>query len=255
MVVCATACATASPALAPARVLEANRLVLDVGTAYQAPLDTTVLSDAREAEARLAAGGVSDADRTAVLRASRAYGLAPPGVASYVAGRVGIGARLEGSIAMIGRSVRIGLRRALLESEGWTFSGGVDGRFAYLSGATDGTVPGLTVREAHFYGGDVLLAVGRTSRNLYDLWFGLRAGAGWGDARLEQAHLVPSALDATALRIETGAVLGLRVGFGHLAAAIELEACYAWVSGSDGHETLRAGSLALVPAGALSYQF
>ena len=63
-------CATASPILAPARVLAAEKVELDLGTAMLAPLGTGTLEEARQPH--------STNDQ--IVRSAVAYAMAPPGV-------------------------------------------------------------------------------------------------------------------------------------------------------------------------------
>ena len=120
----ALGCATASPVLAPARVLREGKVVLDVGSAWSAPVWSPALSSANSESAEV----------DTVLQAAVTHGATPPGVVSYVSGRGGMGGRAEGSIALIGRLVRIGARRELWSREGMTLTGGLAGRFAFIGG-------------------------------------------------------------------------------------------------------------------------
>jgi hypothetical protein len=88
-------CATASPLLAPARVMRDGKVAVDLGSAYSAPAWAPSLDDAQGA----------NADASTVLRAAVAHGATPPGLVTYVAGRGGFGHSAEGSIALIGRVV------------------------------------------------------------------------------------------------------------------------------------------------------
>ncbi len=246
-------CATASPMLAPARVMRDGKVAVDLGSAYSAPAWAPSLEAAQTA----------NADASTVLRAAVAHGATPPGLVTYVAGRGGFGHSAEGSIALIGRVVRIGARRELLSRAGYTLTGGLAGRFAFISGAYEAATPGLTVDTSRLYGGDLSLVLGYTRRDVYDLWVGVRSGYLFNDASITVARsaAVPDAR-AYALgahRIEVGLNLGMRVAFGHFGAAVELETVFAYAFGdatwSGGAVSQSAVALSLVPAAAVSYQF
>lgn len=246
-------CATASPMLAPARVLRSNKLELDVGSAYQAPALAPALTQSRGATA-------TDEDR---LRAAALFGVTPPGVVPYVAGRTGFGDRNEGSIALIGRVLRIGARREFVRRGDFSLTSGLNARLAFLSGDPAGAVPRVEVIESRLYGGEATLQVGITRQDIYQLWAGVRAGYLYGDSQLalgsNTGSTVPYAFASH--RIELGANVGLRVGFGRIAVAAEVELGYALGFASaapTNGDTVRTGSahvLTVVPAGAVSYRF
>jgi len=250
----ATGCATASPFLAPARVLRPNKLELDVGTAYHAPVASSALTDAQ----------ASTATEAARLRASAVYGVTPPGVVPYVAGRTGIGQRSEGSLALIGRVVRIGVRREFVRRGDFSFTAGVNGRLAFVAGAQDAAVPRAAITESRLYGGELTAMVGTNRQDIYHLWAGVRVGYLWGDSTLVLggATGMQDVYAFSSHRLEGAAVLGLRVGFGRVAVSAEIDLSYAWATASAlpagglvTRETGSATGFALIPAGALSYRF
>lgn len=246
-------CATGSPMLAPARVMRDGKIAVDVGSAYNAPVWSPSLSAAQS----------NTADADTALRAGITHGITPPGPVTYVAGRAGFGHRAEGSIALIGRVVRIGARRELWSSQGMTLAAGLAGRFAFLAGAYDGASPRLTVQESRLYGGDLSLVLGYARRDLYDLWIGARAGYLYNDAQMMLAPggtvVEARSYAIGAHRFEAALHLGMRVGFGRFAAAVELETAFAFAAGdatwSGGTSSQSAASLTLIPAAALSYNF
>jgi hypothetical protein len=256
----APACASINPTLAPARVLPAERIAVDLGSAYAAPLTAPALRDALDAAARLANGTGSDADRAALARGALAHGNTPPGVGSHMVARVGLGQRAEGHVGLLGgRTVRVGARRVFWTDpeEEFAFSLGVQARGAFYTAAIDSAVPGLVVPEGRLFGGDVAAVFGRTSSELYDLWVGLRAGYTYGSAQMALASVnggLP--FEATLHRFDAALTLGLRVGFGRVAAMAELETDfgYYWTASAPGFSSAGA-TLSLVPAAALSYGF
>jgi hypothetical protein len=249
----AVGCATASPVLAPARVLREGRVALDVGTAWSAPVWAPALSTAQSQSAEV----------DTVLQSAVTHGATPPGVVSYVAGRGGMGGRAEGSIALIGRLVRIGARRELWSRGDLTLTGGLAGRFAFLGGNYGGASPQITVTDSRLYGGDLSLLFGVTRRNVYDLWVGARAGYLYNDLGLTLAPSSgrpdPRPYALTAHRLEAAINFGFRIAFGRFGAGVELEAVFAHAFGdaawSGGTTSQSANALSLIPAGAVSYQF
>ena len=240
----ATGCATASPILAPARVLDAEKVELDLGTATVAPVGAGTLNDAR------ARGATNDQ----ILRSAVAYAMTPPGVVPYFSGRAGLGHQAEGNVTLIGRTVRIGARREIVRDGDFTLSAGLAGRFAFIAGALDGLMPDFVVQRSSVYGGEASLVAGITRRRIYDAWLGLRVGYQHSDATVQALTIQPLAFDLGAHRVESALAFGLRVGFGRLSAAIELDFRMAWSSGGRTGETVDVVTWALVPAAAISWR-
>lgn len=246
-------CATASPTLVPARTLPVGRIALDVGSAYSAPVHAPALTGAQ----------ASGADDQTLYQAAAMYGATPPGVAPYVSGRAGFARGADASIALIGRTVRLGARKELLHGENLTLTGGLAGRFAPLAGPQNALASRLALDDSRLYGGDLSLVFGYTRRDTYDLWLGLRGSYLYtdmsGSITRADAPGVMSPFTLGAHRVEAGATLGLRVGFGHFGAAVEIEAVMAWVGGTANVAGAQADAsgvvFSLVPAGAVSYAF
>ena len=241
-------CATASPGLAPVRVLAPSRVQIDVGSAYVAPVSPTALTDAR-------AGGASPSTD---LRAAVAYGPTPPGVVSFADVRVGLGLRTEAAVAVVGNLARLGVRTELAgrdENAEWMLTGSAALRAAIPGATTSGVVPGLDLTASQAYGGELGLALGTNRRRIYDLWFRARVGYLHGETTFAMPSVAPQPFDVATDRVEAGGALGVRVGFAHVGVAVELEALYTWVTGSGAGQTSSAGGFALVPAAALGYRF
>ncbi|MBK8691232.1 MAG: hypothetical protein IPN17_02715 [Deltaproteobacteria bacterium] len=237
-------CATASPILAPARVLPAEKVELDLGTALVAPVGTGTLDEARQ----------RTASNEQIIRSAVAYAMTPPGVVPYFSGRAGLGHGAEGSLALIGRTVRIGARRELVRDGDFTLSAGLAGRFAFIAGALDGLMPDFVVQRSSVYGGELSLVAGITRSRIYDVWLGLRGGYQRSDATVQATAIQPLSFDLGAHRVEAAAAFGLRVGFGRLSAAIEIDLRMAWSVGGRAGESVDALTWALVPAGAISWR-
>lgn len=243
---CAVGCATASPMLAPARVLPPEKVVLDVGTAYTAAPSPTLLQDV---QSRFASDDVR-------LRAAALYGVTPPGVAPYVAGRAGLGHQAEGSVALIGRVIRIGARRELVTRGDFTLTAGLAARLALIAGQFDRSIPDFTVDSSRLYGGELSLVAGITRRRIYDAYVGLRGGYLYNDAQFQlRLGNAVSTLAWSGHRVEVAGTVGVRVGFGRLAVAVELETAWVWATGGDASRQATTDGVTLTPAGAVSYQF
>ena len=139
----------------------------------------------------------------------------------------------------------------------WALSAGLQARLAYVPWAGDEFVSTLALRETRVFGGDAVVLVGRTSSQLYDLYFGARVGYTYGASALSHPAVdAGAAIDASGHRVETGVVLGLRVGFGRVAGVIELDAAVTpFVASATGVASSSGVAFALRPAAALAFGF
>jgi hypothetical protein len=252
--------------LVPARILPAQRVVLDTGGSYVAPVVEPVLAPALSADQRIAAGATPTEDeRNAVASSLAAFGATTTGPASYLALRGGVGGRAELQGALVNlRTARLGVRRALGfgPDEKWAFAMGLAARAGLDVLRHRAVLPGAEVQGAEVLGGDITAQLGRTSSELYDLWLGARAGYTFGGARVSHAAFA-AAGEAVATRaarvhrVEMAVNLGLRVGFGRFAAVVELDAVTAlWFGSVDGSNApVRGASFTLIPATALAISF
>ena len=179
-----------------------------------------------------------------------------PGLAPWVSGRMGLASSNEAGLTYDGRSIRLDARHAFSFGK-LTLSTGL-GASAIMAQA-----PGEGADHSGVFGGGadlpVLLGVKSTS-DIYSLWFGPRAGFEILGGRLQ---LGDSAIyDVSARHFYGGLVAGLRVGFRHVHAVIELDANYHRVDGSfKTSGSTGAGSstdvqqVSLTPAGALEISF
>jgi len=244
----ATHCASINPVLAPTRVLAPGARSVTVGSGYAAPVVAP--------EARAAAMGSAD------LRAAAgtlAYAQSPQGLGPYVVARFGLPIGHEFHVGLVGHAVRAGVRKAVWHDrdETWSAVVGVQTRGSATGWGLDGALPGLRVDSAGLFGADVHAALGRTNSGLYDAWLGARVGYTHGWAALQSPSLnAGSTVNGLLHRAEVGLSVGLRVGFGRVAALAELEANvqYCDVSDSTGLHASVAG-FSLLPATALSFSF
>lgn len=184
-----------------------------------------------------------------------------PGIAPFVAARVGIGAKSEGGITYTGRNVRIDVRRSLDLSKEWALSGGVALDAALYGRQQGSTLPNVDLSSLRGYGLDVPLLVGyESTAGLYRLWLGARGG--WEHDTIEDLTSEPKSppiatgpIGLSADRAWVGGVLGLAVGFRHVHLALELDASYETVHGRYNDTTVDIHGLALAPAAAVWWTF
>lgn len=176
-----------------------------------------------------------------------------PGVAPFVAARVGFGGGNEGGLAYTGRSLRLDGRHAF-SLGGPALSVGV-GASALVADRPGGDGAGV-------YGGgfDVPVLLGVASRgDVYAVWVGPRSGLEWiaGDLALDPAGgaTVAPPLHVDARHVWVGGVVGMRAGFRHVHAALEVEVGYHRADGTLGGAPVLLEQVAVTPAGALVFSF
>ena len=182
-----------------------------------------------------------------------------PGVAPWVSGRMGIANSNETGLIYDGRSIRIDARHAFSFGK-LTLSTelGVSGIVAHPIGS------GRDASGVYGAGADLPVLLGlKSTSDIYSLWFGPRAGFEILGGRLQFGDgTAPSLYDVSARHVYGGLVAGLRVGFRHVHAVIELDANYHWVDGSfktsgstGGGSSTNVQQISLTPAGALEISF
>jgi hypothetical protein len=184
-----------------------------------------------------------------------------PGLAPFVAARVGLGAQLEGGLTYTGRAVRADVRRSFELARNWSLGAGIGGSAA-LSGHGDGAgLPGVDLGALHGWGADVPVLVGYESdAGLYTAWLGARAG--WEHVSIGPLPAPPGTdtLGAqppslSAVRLWAGGLFGLAAGFRHVHVAAELDVTYVRVTGvyNQSHTIIAGPTVA--PATAMWWQF
>lgn len=185
-----------------------------------------------------------------------------PGFAPWVGGRVGLGNDFDGGLVYTARSIRADIRHAWLsrfEPESAFHSAALS-----LSLGASGLLPkrddDLATRVGGF-GLDVPLLVGLNSdADVYNVYLGARGGFEYLNG---QRELPPDPLDPTLLINEAitgyhgqvGGLIGFRVGFRYLFAAIELGADQHWATATIGDTDASFRVFSLRPAGALIGRF
>jgi hypothetical protein len=184
-----------------------------------------------------------------------------PGLAPFVAARVGIGNEYEGGLGYTGRGVRADVRRGFDLDRSWTISVGAGGSAALYGRQQGSDLPAVDLGALHGYGADVPVIAGwQSAGGLYMAWFGVRGGFErdvvetlTSEPKPQTAQNGPIHLDAT--RFWGGGLVGIATGFRHVHVAIELDAAFQTATGSynDNHVTVRGVTLA--PATALWWTF
>jgi hypothetical protein len=186
---------------------------------------------------------------------------AGPGLAPFVAARVGIGSKAEAGIGYTGRAVRLDLRRSFDLQGRWALSVGAAGSAA-LYGHQDGTeLPDVDLGQMHGVGADVPILLGyQSDGDLYMLWLGARGG--WEHVDISQVTsepgatvLGPAPISLSATRWWAGGLVGAAIGFRHLHVAMELDVDYASIAGSYNQTHAQVDGLMLIPATALWWKF
>jgi hypothetical protein len=180
---------------------------------------------------------------------------AGPGLAPWVGGRLGLGSGFDAGLTYFGRSVRLDARRAVALSKSVDASVGLG-----ASGLLPHRSDALALRVGGF-GADVPLLIGwRSAADVYSLWAGARGGAEWvrGHRELPPDPGAPDVLVNEPLggwHAFAGGLVGMRVGFRHVFAVLEVDAAMHWVSADIGERRTSLTQLAVVPAAALVSRF
>lgn len=178
-----------------------------------------------------------------------------PGVAPWVAARVGIAGSNEAGLTYTGRSVRVDARHAFTLG-GPTLSIGIGGTVILPERpGADAAINSVTGG-----GADVPILLGWTSQSeIYSIWVGPRGGfeslSGSVLAPPENVGEPEAFLDVDARHFYVGGVLGARVGFRHVHVAVELDGAYHRAEGTLGGIESSLDQATITPSGALVVTF
>lgn len=212
-----------------------------------------------EAEAE-PVGAFTDTPSEAYTRGALVVAAMSPGVAPFVAGRVGLGYDAEGGLSYTGRTVRIDGRYAL-QNENIALSAGVGGS-ALLSrrgNAPDAQIGGLNLEAATGWGVDVPVLFGwQSSAEVVWWWTGARGG--YEKLRGEVGYEAPAPAqsivgDIDGERVYVVGLMGLAVGFRHLHAAIEVQGGYQQAKGKLWGTEVDVSGATVSPSAALIGKF
>lgn len=245
----ASGCAGGAPLLHPAHVLPPGEVSAGAG------LSGTFVLTPRTVPAPPVAGA-PDADAAAFGQSELEELSVAPGVAPWVGGRVGIKGSNEAGLTYTGRTVRVDGRHAF-ELGAATLSLGLG------ASAVMARRPGSGPDPSSVYGGGVdapVLLGFRTTGDVYALWLGPRIGFSLLRGRLQGGPTIdpnasPVLADVSANHLQLGFVLGMRAGFRHVHAAVEIGAAYHRVDGELDGVALELEHAALAPGGGLILTF
>ena len=260
---CLAGCAGGSPLLHPARALEAGivRAAAGVSANVAAGSAADDLRSAREEAVRPGATvpGLPGTDpgyaKGALVAAAMAPGLAP-----FVAARVGVGNRFEGGIAYTGRGARIDMRRSF-DFERVSLSAGVGVSGAFYGRDQSTPLPGVDLSSLHGYGADIPLLVGwHSDGDHYQVWAGVRGGAERDDIETvtsepKDVTLFPPPIRLRATRFWAGPIAGIGTGFRHIHVAAEIAASYQSVTGDFNDTHVTVTGFGITPAAAVWWLF
>lgn len=253
-------CGGGAPLLHPARTLPTGDVRVAGGiTAHVAPGS---LGDDVRRSREIAARDPDPRGNPEYAKGALVAAAVAPGLAPFVAGRVGVGNRFEGGLTYTGRGIRADMRRSW-DDGGWSLSLGL-GVSAALYGRQQGAdLPYVQLDSLHGYGGDIPVLVGwESAGGIYKIWGGVRGGA--DRAIIEYVTTEPSnippgipigptRLDAT--RFHGGMLLGVATGFNHVHVALEIAAAYQSVSGTYAGNDATVQGITLTPSSALWWTF
>ena len=226
--------------------LSGNAVVGNLGSSLSSALNEAAARPGAPADATFAKGALVSA-------------VAAPGVAPYLAGRVGLPYQFEAGLAYTGRSARMDVRRAFTfgEDDKWAVSLGAGGSAA-LYGRQQGSPSRAQPVGAPRMGRRRRALVGwESDASLLMVWLGARGG--WEHDAIQQVtgEEIPGAPGAAleADRYWGGGVIGAAAGFRHVHVAIELDAQYENITGTYLGIDASVNGVAIVPAGAVWWDF
>ncbi len=263
LAVATTGCAGGGPLLHPARTLPSGEIRAAGGLSGQVAVGSIAddLRGARnEAATNPAAPGAPGSNETYARGALVAAAIAP-GLAPFVAARVGIGGEAEGGITYTGRMARIDMRRSFEIGNNVSVSVGAGGSGAFYGRQQGSTLPNVDLSRLRGYGADVPLLIGwESSGAIYRVWAGARAGFEHDSienltSEPKGTALGPDPVTLSATRYYGGGLVGLAAGFRHIHVALELDVQYAVVDGQYNQTNVKIRGVALTPASAVWWSF
>jgi hypothetical protein len=236
---CGAGCGGAAPLMHPAHALAEGDITVGGGFSGQVAIDPPELAPDQVAERSLESGAIA------------------PGLSPWLGGRYGLGAGFDAGLTYSGRAVRIDGRHAFVldDEEKVALSLGLGGS-ALLPKRDDD----LAVRVGGF-GGDVPLLLGwRSTADVYSVWIGARGGVDYLNGQRElpvppESPDAPPSEEITGWHAQAGGLLGIRIGFRHVFAVLELGATMHWAEADVGAIEVSVSQFTLSPAGAIIGRF
>jgi hypothetical protein len=266
-----SACGGGAPLLHPAHALAEGDVTFAAGTSGR-----FTLGGLQRAEGDLdAAGSTPGGAQTPTERQGFANGTISrvavgPGVAPFVAARVGLGRQEEAGLTYTGRAFRIDGRHAFeWPSLALSFGAAASVAFANPGGdlnplpANGGGLRTLSLSSLRGYGFELPLLFGyRSSADVVKLWTGLRAGFERDsfNASIVEAPDTLIGGKGKATRYWGGGLVGFAIGLSPIEVRVEVDAAYESAHGTltpypEGELTGDVAGWSLTPAMAISAKF
>jgi len=268
-----TACGGGAPLMHPAHTLPASAVSFAAGTSGRVALGG--LHDAEkqlDASAAIPGGASSDSERDGFARGAMARFAVAPGVAPFLAGRVGLGDHNEAGLTYTGRGVRIDGRHAFeWQKVALSIGAGASGALARPGDQPEkkvGETPGdtglrtATLTSLTGYGLELPLVFGyRSDADVVTAWIGVRGGFERDSFNLALVESPDSPLASTghASRWWGGGLVGFSVGLSPIEVRVELDGAYERATGklrlNNGELAGTVAGWSLTPAMAISAKF
>lgn len=267
-------CGGGGPLLYPAHTLRNGEVSFTAGTSGRFGLGGLRSAEKKlDASVSIPGGATTPDERTAFAQGAIARFAIGPGVAPFVAARVGLGDRNEAGLAWTGRGVRLDGRHAF-EWRSYALSLGLaaTGALARPGDRPDNHVedtpgPDGGLRSAELtslsgYGVELPLLFGyRSDADVVQLWTGLRGGFERDTFQLTLVESPDEAFGSSgnATRFWGGGLVGFSVGLKPVEVRVEVNAAYESARGKlrthSGELSGDAAGLTLTPAMGISAKF
>ena len=269
-----SACGGGAPLLHPAHTLPEGELTFAAGSSGRFALGGLHRAEQELDNAVATPGGATTSDeRAGFTKGAVARFAVAPGVAPFIAGRVGLGQHNEAGLTYTGRGVRLDGRHAFeWPSLALSLGAAATGALArpgkqptrHVSddnGANAGLV-NATFTSLNGYGFEVPLLFGyRSDADVVRVWMGLRAGFERDAFNVSLLEVPDEALatSGSATRVWGGGLVGFSVGLAPIEVRVEVNAAYESVHGKlltfGGDLTGDVAGWSLTPAMAISAKF
>jgi hypothetical protein len=269
-----SACGGGGPLLHPAHTLPEGDVTFAAGTSGRFALGGLHSAQSElDATAAAPGGATSKSERSAFVKGAISRFAVAPGVAPFLAARVGLGQHNEAGLAYTGRGVRLDGRHAfewpsLALSVGAAVSGALsrpgDQPQEHVDGQMDADTGLRTISLTSLtgYGLEVPVLFGyRSSADVVKLWAGARVGFERDDfdVSLVEAPDTPLGTSGSANRFWGGGLVGFSVGLAPVEVRVEIDAAYERAHGNlltfGGELTGDVAGWSLTPAMAISAKF
>lgn len=256
------ACGGGAPLLHPARALPTGDLRAASGVSANVAVGSLAddLGQARDAAVRDPGVPGAPGSNPAYAKGALVAAAVAPGLAPFVAARIGVGARYEGGLAYTGRAVRADMRRSF-DIDQWSLSVGLGASGALYGRQQGSDLPNVDLAALHGYGVDVpLLAGWESAGGLYKVWFGPRVGYERDVVERLTSEPKDVSIGVPPIRLESnrfwgGGAVGAATGFRRVHVAVELDVAYQVVSGTYNATDVTVRGLTLAPASAIWVTF